>query len=112
MGIKIESMKSCELLTLSGQFDSVSAPDLEESLLDLIKAGKRNLVLNMKDVNFVSSAGMGVLMSAQIKVRRRIPRGRIVFSEVPDALRDTFELVGMHHLFQFYDRDVEAVGSF
>ena len=112
MGVKIESLKSCELLTLSGQIDSVTAPDLEETLLGLIQAGKRKMVLNMKDVTFVSSAGMGALMSAQIKVRRRIPKGRIVFSEVSDQLRDTFELVGMHHLFEFYDRDVEAVGSF
>ena len=112
MGIKIENLKSCELITLSGQIDSATAPDLEETLVDLIKAGKRNMVLNMKDVTFVSSAGMGALMSAQIKIRRRIPKGRVVLSEVPDPLRDTFELVGMHHLFEFYDRDVEAVGSF
>ena len=112
MGIKIESLKSCQLITLSGQIDSVTAPDLKETLRDLIKAGKRNMVINMKDVTFVSSAGMGALMSAQIKVRRRLPKGRVVLSEVPAPLSETFELVGMHHLFEYYDRDVEAVGSF
>ena len=112
MEIKTETMKRCVLITLSGQIDSNCAPDLEEELVGLIEAGKRNLVINLRDVTFVSSAGLSSLISAQIKAHRRVPKGEVVISEIPAKLKDTFELVGFHHLFQFYASDTEAVGSF
>jgi hypothetical protein len=36
----------------------------------------------------------------------------VVISELPAQMRDTFELVGLTHLFKFYGSDVDAVGSF
>ena len=112
MKIQIENMKRCELVTLSGEIDSASAPELEEKLVELIETGKRKLVLNFRDVTFISSAGINALLTAQVKARRRVPRGEVVISEIRPAMQDTLELVGLHHLFQFFDKDVDAVGSF
>lgn len=112
MEIEVNTMKRCELVILSGQIDSASAPKLEQTLLDLIEAGKKNLVLNFRDVQFMSSAGIKALLAAQIRTRRKIPAGEVVIAEISPALRETLELVGLHHLFRFYDREVEAVGSF
>jgi len=92
--------------------DSATAPDLEETLQDLIASGRKNLVINLKDVSFMSSAGLKALIGAQMKARRMIPAGDVVLSEVPPYLGETLELVGFHHVFKFYDDDVEAVGSF
>jgi anti-anti-sigma regulatory factor len=47
-----------------------------------------------------------------MKVRRMIPAGDVVISEIQPRLKETFELIGFTHLFKFYDEDVEAVGSF
>ncbi len=112
MEIKVESMKRCEMVTLSGQIDSATAPELEQTLLDLIDAGKRNLVLNFRDVTFISSAGLKALLAAQIKTRRKLQAGDVVISEITPKLKDTLDLVGLHHLFKFYEDDVQAVGSF
>jgi anti-sigma B factor antagonist len=112
MEIKVESMKRCELVTVSGQIDSVNAPELEQQLLDLVEAGKKNLVVNLRDVTFISSPGLKALLAAQIRTRKKLPSGEVVISEIPPNLRDVLDLVGLHHLFKFYDQDVEAVGSF
>jgi anti-sigma B factor antagonist len=112
MEIKVKSMNRCELLTISGEIDSATAPELEEELVNLIEAGKRNIAINLRDVTFMSSAGLRALVSSQIKSHRRVPRGDVVLSEIPAKLLDTLELVGFHHLFKFFDRDVDAVGSF
>jgi len=112
MEIKVEAMKRCELVTLSGQIDSATAPELEQTLLDLIDSGKRNLVLNFRDVTFISSAGLKALLAAQIKTRRKLPAGEIAIAEISPKLKDTLELVGLHYLFKFYDGNVQAVGSF
>ncbi len=112
MDIKVESMKRCELVTVAGQIDSASAPALEQTLLDLIKEGKRNFVVNLRDVDFVASAGLTALLAARVKLRRRVPPGEVVLSEMSAKLKDTFVLVGFQHIFQFFDHDLEAVGSF
>jgi anti-anti-sigma factor len=112
MDIRVESMKRCELVSVSGQVDSANAPELQETLLDLIEHGKRNFVVNMREVDFISSAGLTALLAARVKLRRRIPPGDMVMSEVPTKLRETFDLVGFHYLFNFFDQDLDAVGSF
>ena len=83
MDIRTETMKRCELVTVAGQIDSASAPELDRTLQDLLAEGKRNLVLNLQEVTFASSAGLKAFIAAQIKARRLIPRGEVVFSQVP-----------------------------
>jgi len=112
MEIKAESMKRCELVTVSGRIDSSTAPDLEKALLGLIQAGQKNVVVNLCDTGFISSAGLKALLSALMKVRKSIPSGDVVISEIPPELRESFDLVGFDRLFKFYDHDIQAVGSF
>ena len=112
MEINVESMKRCDLATLSGMIDSASAPDLERQLLELIEGGTRNLVINLRGVTFISSPGLKAILAAQIRVCRKIPPGEVALAEIPPKLREVLELVGLQHLFRFYEQDVEAVGSF
>lgn len=112
MEIKVETMKRCELVILSGQIDSSVAPDLEQQLLDLIESGRKNLVINLRDVTFISSPGLKALLAAQIRARKKVPSGEVVISEITPKMKEILDLVGLHHLFKFYDSDVEAVGSF
>lgn len=112
MEIKVETMKRCELVTVSGQIDSAVAHELEQELLELIESGKRNIVLNLRDVTFISSPGLKALLAAQIRTRRKVPSGEVKISEIPPKLKEVLDLVGLQHLFAFYDQDVEAVGSF
>ena len=112
MEIKVETMKRCDVVSVSGMIDSANAPDLEEKLLDLIEAGQKNLVMSMGEVTFISSPGLKALLAAQIRTRKKIPPGEVVISEIPPNLKEVLELVGLHHLFRFYEQDVEAVGSF
>jgi anti-sigma B factor antagonist len=112
METRFEKMNRCGLLRVSGRIDSSTAPAFEEELLELLKEGNRNLVVNLRDVTFISSAGLRALVSGRIKARRLIPRGDVVLAESTPFLREVFELVGFEQLFTFYDTDTEAVGSF
>jgi anti-sigma B factor antagonist len=112
MEIKIKTMKRCELLELSGHIDSSTAPELDRQLLDLIEAGRKNLVLSCRDVTFITSAGLKALLAAQIKTRRKVPQGEVVLSQLSPTMKEVLELVGLNHLFTIYETDTEAVGSF
>jgi anti-sigma B factor antagonist len=112
MEIQVESLKRCELVRVSGQVDSATAPELQDRLLEVIEGGTRYMVVNLAEVDFMSSAGLTALLRARIRLRKRIPPGDIAISGMSRRLKETFELVGMHYIFQFYDSDAEAVGSF
>jgi anti-sigma B factor antagonist len=112
MDISITEMKRCQLVKVSGRIDSATAPELEKTLMDLIEAGKKNLVVNLSDVDYISSAGMKALLWALMKVRKLIPAGDVVISQIKPKLKETFELIGFTHLFRFFDDDLQAVGSF
>ena len=112
MKITVETMKRCDLVHPSGMIDSASAPELEERLLDLIEGGTRNVVVSLREVTFLSSAGLKALLAAQIRARRKVPPGEVVLSEISPNLQEVLELVGLHHVFQFYEQDIDAVGSF
>lgn len=111
MEIKTQAMKRCELVTVSGRVDSATAPDLEKALLGLIQTGQKNIVVNLSNTTFISSAGLKALLSALMKVRKMVPAGDVVISEISSELRESFNLVGFDRLFKFHESDLDAVGS-
>lgn len=112
MEIKTEAMKRCEVVTVSGRVDSATAPELENVLLGLIQSGQRNIVVNLRDTEFISSAGLKALLTALMKVRKMVPSGDVVIAEIRPKLRESFDLVGFDRLFNFHDDTLHAVGSF
>lgn len=112
MEIKTEAMKRCEVVTVSGRIDSATAPDLEKVLLGLIQSGQKNIVVNLRDTEFISSAGLKALLSALMKVRKMVPSGDLIIAEIRPQLKESFNLVGFDRLFTFHDDTLHAVGSF
>jgi anti-sigma B factor antagonist len=112
MEITKDLMKRCEIIRVTGKVDSSTAPELEQTLLGEIEAGHKNLVVNLNGLEYISSAGLKALLAALIRTRRKLPAGDVVISELPPQMRETFDLVGLTHLFAFYDNDVAAVGNF
>jgi anti-anti-sigma factor len=81
-------------------------------LIGLIQSGPKNVVVNLRDTTFISSAGLKALLSALMKVRKMVPPGDVVVSGIKPELRESFDLVGFDRLFKFYDDDLHAVGGF
>jgi anti-anti-sigma factor len=109
--IQTEALKRCELVTVAGRVDSSTAPELEDVLLGLIQSGQKHIVVNLRDTDFISSAGLKALLSALMKVRKMKPSGDVIIAEIQPDLRESFKLVGFDRLFKFYDNNTHAVGS-
>ena len=77
-------------LKLSGRLDTTTAPQLE----DVVKAelsGKDSLVFDLADLEYISSAGLRVLLSAQ-KVMNN--QGSMVVKNVSEEVNEIFEVTG------------------
>lgn len=110
MEISTTEYKRCDVVKASGRIDSYTAPELEEVLSSLTANGKYKIVLDMEDVDFMSSKGWWVLIETQ-KDCKRYNRGELVLTGVQDRIRDSLNLVGMGSYFQIFDDVLSAVGS-
>lgn len=110
MEISTTQLKRCDIVKANGRVDSLTAPELEEALNAIIEAGRYKIVLDMSDVNFMSSKGWWVLIEAQKKCKR-YKRGEVVLVNVKPEIRSSLDLVGMGSYFKIFNDLTTAVGS-
>lgn len=111
MEVTTTQYKHCDLVKASGRVDSQTASLLSAAMEAVINAGRYKIVLDMSEVEYMSSAGLRVLISVQ-KTCKRYNRGEIVLTNVPQRIYDALELAGFVPLFRFHDDLLTAVGSF
>jgi anti-sigma B factor antagonist len=111
MNFTTTSYKRCEVLKTSGRIDGSTAPELEAALKTITDAGKHNIVFDMEEVNFLSSAGWWVLIGTQ-KECKKFNRGELVLARLDKTIRDSLKLIGMEEYFKIFDDITQAVGSF
>lgn len=109
--ISTKQFKRCDLVQATGRIDSNTAPQLAEAFDAIIEANRYRIVFDMGGVNFISSAGLRVLINVQ-KTCKRWNRGELVLANVPQRVYDALDLAGFVPLFEFSDDVVEAVGDF
>lgn len=78
------------ILTLQGRLDAINAPLLEAELKERI-AGLQTLVFDFAGIEYISSAGLRVLLAAQKEMNRQ---GRMLLRNVNDAVNEVFEITG------------------
>ena len=112
MKIETKESQGIQIIAFEGNLDTNTSPEAESVINELIDAGKQKILVNFEQLSFISSAGLKALLSALMKVRKMIPPGDVVISEIKPELRESFDLVGFDRLFKFYDDNLHAVGSF
>ena len=90
--LNIEKKAEGSILTVSlpGRLDTVTAPELEKELKDSLD-GVTELVMDMEKLEYISSAGLRVLLSAQ-KIMGR--QGSMKVTHVSEAIMEIFDVTG------------------
>jgi anti-sigma B factor antagonist len=95
------------VVEVEGRFDSSSAPDIKAELHELINNGRVQLVINLEGLEFIDSAGLGVLVSC---LRRAAAEGGdLRVAEVPPFCRSIFELTRLTRVFDVTESEDEAI---
>ncbi len=111
MEITSQRFKHCDVLKVEGKVDSYTAPDLTKAIEDLNAESRFKIVLDMTNLEYMSSAGFRALLVGQ-RTCKRFNRGEIVLACVPKRIMDALELTGFTPLFKIYDDITSAVGYF
>ncbi len=111
MEITHQEFKHCELIKVKGRVDSSTAPQLAQTLETANENGKHKLVIDMSELEYMSSAGFRALLAAQ-RNSKKYNRGEVVLASVPDRIHEALELAGFTELFKSFDDPLHAVGYF
>lgn len=111
MEITAKHLKRVDVVTVSGRIDSSTAPDLDKVLTSIMDAGRFRICLDLKGLEYVSSAGIKVLIST-LKTCKRWNRGDLRLANMPPYIAEVLDLAGLTPLFKVYSNLAEAVGSF
>lgn len=108
--INVSEMKRVRLMEVSGRIDSISADELHAALADAIDEGRSKLVVELQNVEYMSSAGLRELVSALKQVNKS--GGDLRLANPSAKVMEVLELAGLDTIFKIFPSTVEAVGSF
>lgn len=110
MEITVTEQGKVSLLVLKGKLDLASAAELKESVKALLEREKNLIHLNLGDVDFINSSGLGALVSLMKEIRMH--RGRLTLSDLAPYVNEIFEITQLSHVFEIYEGAEEAVSSY
>ena len=110
MDITEEKRGSITLLQVQGRIDASTSSRLKTVLLTAIDNGAKQLVVDFSQVDYISSAGLQVLLVAGKKLKQQ--NGKIVFAALKKNIREVFDIAGFSSIFPAFHSQEEALKSF
>ncbi len=109
MEISTRDHKRASVIRVTGRIDSDTSPELDAKLKEYIKNNRVHLVLEMDQTDFISSAGVRALISAQKALRPK--GGRLVLAKPSQKVQEVLKLAALEPLFSIYSNTEEAIGA-
>lgn len=110
MEVTVQKFNRVDLVKINGRVDSSTAPQLGEALNEQFGSGTNNLVLDLADVDYMSSAGLREMVAALKKAKQS--GGDLRLCTPSERVLEVLDLAGLDSIFQIFDDQVAAVGSF
>jgi anti-sigma B factor antagonist len=106
----VKSHKRVDVVEIVGRIDSNNAPELDALLSELLDRGRYELVLDLSAVSYMSSAGLRALVGTLRTCKKNSGDVRLV--NISARVEEVLGLAGLNSLFERFDDQVSAVGSF
>ncbi len=97
-------------IEINDRLEADTVEEFRKAMLHLVDERKNKIVLNLEQVSFVDSSGLGCMVSVLRKFRQN--SGDIKLACISDSIRPLIEIVRLHRVFDIYDSAEEAVVSF
>ncbi len=110
MEISIHEYKRVGVVSVAGRIDGSTAPEFEAQLKDLMQAGKKNIILDMEAVDFMSSSCLRVMLTTR-KALMGIG-GRLVLANPSKRVTETMDIAGIDVLFEVFPDRESAIANF
>lgn len=98
------------IIAARGFIDTTTAPELEKKLEEQLALSKYKIVVNLENIDYVSSAGWGVFVSEIREIREN--NGDLVLVKMSPDVYDVYELMEFSSILKSFDSMQEAVANF
>ena len=110
MKITMEERAGRTVLSLKeSRLDAHNSGELKDRILRLFEEGGRDLVVDLRDVQFIDSSGLGALLSGHKNAAQR--SASFVLAGLQPRVRSMFELTRLQRVFEIYPGLQEALGG-
>ena len=108
--IKSRQLDDVVILDISGRITiGEGTITLRDALQKLLKSGERKVLMNLEDVDYVDSAGLGELITAYTTVRAH--GGQLKLLKLTHRIQDLLQITKLLTVFDAFDSETEAIKS-
>ena len=102
--VNVEKKSGVDIVRLTGRIDATSATQLEKEIEKLIEQGDKEIALDFRKVNYLSSAGMRLLLSGSKKLKKG--GGNLAIFCLQEEVMDIIKMAGFEKILRIYpDQD-------
>ncbi len=111
MNLKSEIRSNVIILEVQEErLDAHNSGDLKSAMLKFFEEGNKNILIDLKDVRFIDSSGLGALVSGFKNAISH--QGSLKLASLQPQVKSMFELTRLHRVFEIFTSMSEAVESF
>jgi anti-sigma B factor antagonist len=110
MEIIEEKNNEINIFKIKGRLDSKTSPEFEEKIVESSKDGAKNMIFDFKDLEYISSAGLRVILKATKEMKRT--NGVIVLCSMQDYVKEVFEIAGFDTFLSIEETFDDALKKF
>jgi|TARA_B100000315_G_C14285216_1_gene454893 anti-sigma B factor antagonist len=110
MEIKTRRIGEVLVVEITGRMDTQSSGPASEEMARIVEAGNGKILLNLQDLEFISSAGLRVLL----RTTKLLPdtEGKMIICQVKGVVKEVLEISGFDTFIDVYDTEAAALEAF
>ncbi|MCB1189193.1 MAG: STAS domain-containing protein [Leptospiraceae bacterium] len=110
MEIIIRERNSIPVIDIIGEVDLYNAKEIKDTIENIIKSGKYQIILNLQKVPFMDSSGIGTLVTGMYRLKKY--HGSLKIINTVGSVAKVFKMTGMDSHLEIYDDEDSALKSF
>ena len=110
MEISITESGDVRILSFQGNLDTNTSPDAENEINGLIEAGVQKLLVNFENLDYISSAGLRILLATAKKLKAG--QGDLKICCLNETVQEVFDISGFATILSVSKTEEEALGAY
>jgi len=109
MNISESKQGNVTILKIEGKLNAMSSPELDKRLASMVESGTRQIVLDLAGLEYVSSAGLRVFLSAAKRLKQA--QGKLALANLCAQVQQIFDIAGFESILPVLKTTNEAVDA-
>ncbi len=110
MQILIKTTNEVTVLAFEGKLDTLTSPDAQQQLTRSIEEGEKRFLVNFEKLDYISSAGLRVLLAAAKQLKGI--DGELRICSLNEVVGEVFDISGFTTIFKVFGSEAEALDGF